>query len=117
MLTLQKVSTVGQGALTGIQVVGGLLDREIVGHYRDALTTLREQGFYNTLVTASEPYIDAVWDNFSVDQETWTEALLSGRAISQGLSTVANWLTGTPKQADSPADEADAVTDEEESRS
>jgi len=94
MLTLQKVGTVGHGALTGIQVVGGLLNRQVIGHYVESLSTIREQGFYNTLRDTAEPYIDAVWSNFSIDRETWTEALLSGRAIGQGFSKVAGWFGG-----------------------
>jgi len=92
MLTLQKVGTVGHGALTGVQVVGGLLNRQVIGHYVESLSTIREQGFYNTLRDTAEPYIDAVWSNFSIDQETWTEALLSGRAIGQGFSKVVGWF-------------------------
>ena len=94
MLTLQKVSTVGHGALTGIQVGGGLLNRQVIGHYVESLSTIREQGFYNTLRETAEPYIDAVWSNFSLDRDTWTESLLSGRAIGQGFNTVAGWFGG-----------------------
>ncbi len=64
MLTMQKVSTVGQGALTGLQVAGGLVNRHMVGHYFDSLKTVKEQGIYKTLRDTSEPYIDAVWTNF-----------------------------------------------------
>ena len=92
MLSLQKIGNVGQGALTGIQVVGGLLNRQVIGHYTESLATIREHGFYNTLKDTADPYIDAVWSNFSIDRETWTEALLSGRAIGQGFDTVAGWL-------------------------
>ena len=94
MLTLQKVGTVGHGALTGIQVVGGLLNRQVIGHYVESLSTIREQGFYNTLRETAEPYIDAVWSNFSLDRDTWTESLLSGRAIGQGFNAVAGWFGG-----------------------
>ena len=92
MLSLQKTGNVGQGALTGIQVGGGLLNRQVIGHYTESLATIREHGFYNTLKDTADPYIDAVWSNFSIDRETWTEALLSGRAIGQGFDTVAGWL-------------------------
>ncbi|MBQ18834.1 MAG: hypothetical protein CMJ65_17140 [Planctomycetaceae bacterium] len=103
MLTMQKVSTVGQGALTGLQVAGGLVNRHMVGHYFDSLKTVKEQGIYKTLRDTSEPYIDAVWTNFSVEQETWTEELLSGRAISRGLSTIAGWF----RESETPPDKHD----------
>jgi len=97
MLTLQKVGTVGHGALTGIQVAGGLLNRQVISHYTQSLGTIREHGFYNTLCDTAEPYIEAVWSNFSVDRETWTEALLSGKAIGQGFHKIAGWMGGNDR--------------------
>ena len=115
MLTLQKVGTVGHGALTGIQVVGGLLNRQVIGHYVESLSTIREQGFYNTLRETAEPYIDAVWSNFSPDRDTWTESLLSGRAIGQGFNAVAGWFGGGEENPDeaTTGDEDDRGTDKE----
>ena len=97
MLTLQKVGTVGHGALTGIQVAGGLLNRQVISHYTQSLGTIREHGFYNTLCDTAEPYIEAVWSNFSVDRETWTEALLSGKAIGQGFHKITGWMGGNDR--------------------
>jgi hypothetical protein len=97
MLTLQKVGTVGHGALTGIQVAGGLLNRKVISHYTQSLGTIREHGFYNTLCDTAEPYIEAVWSNFSVDRETWTEALLSGKAIGQGFHKITGWMGGNDR--------------------
>ncbi|HAA53089.1 MAG TPA: hypothetical protein DCE43_25470 [Planctomycetaceae bacterium] len=115
MLTLQKVGTVGHGALTGIQVVGGLLNRQVIGHYVESLSTIREQGFYNTLRETAEPYIDAVWSNFSPDRDTWTESLLSGRAIGQGFNAVAGWFGGGEENPDeaTTGDEDDRGADKE----
>ena len=115
MLTLQKVGTVGHGALTGIQVVGGLLNRQVIGHYVESLSTIREQGFFNTLRETAEPYIDAVWSNFSPDRDTWTESLLSGRAIGQGFNAVAGWFGGGEENPDeaTTGDEDDRGTDKE----
>ncbi|MFP6767903.1 MAG: hypothetical protein VB859_07025, partial [Planctomycetaceae bacterium] len=87
----------------GLQVAGGLVNRHMVGHYFDSLKTVKEQGIYKTLRDTSEPYIDAVWTNFSVEQETWTEELLSGRAISRGLTTIAGWF----RKAETPPDKHD----------
>ena len=74
----------------------------MIDHYFDSLGTLKEQGIYNTLRDTSEPYIDAVWTNFSVERETWTEQLLSGRAISRGLTTIAGWFRSEEKPPDEP---------------
>ncbi len=97
MLTLQKVGTVGHGALTGIQVAGGLLNQQVISHYTQSLATIHEHGYYNTLCDSAEPYIDAVWSNFSIDRETWTETLLSGKAIGQGFQKIAGWMGGNDR--------------------
>jgi ribosomal protein L37AE/L43A len=102
MHTLKKVSTVGRGALTGVQVVGGLVSRHVVGHYRDSLSTIRERGFYATLRETSGPYIDAVGANFAGGRSTWTEELLSGRAVRKGVAAVTGWLARRRQPPDEP---------------
>ena len=79
MGTLNRVKTVGQGTLTGVQVVGGLVSRPFVDHYSQSLATIRQDGLFVTLKDTSAPYVEAVWNNFSGGQGTWTEELLSGR--------------------------------------
>jgi hypothetical protein len=88
MHTLGKVSTVSKGTLTGIQVVGGLFSRHVVGHYVDALKEAREKGFYQMVNDSSAPYVEAVWNNFSTDKESWTEQLVSGKAIGKAFRAV-----------------------------
>lgn len=92
MYGLGKMKTVSHGALTGIQVAGGLFDRIVIGHYVDSLKEIRERGFYTTLQESSAPYIEAVWSNFAVDRETWTEDLVSGRTFSKAFETVTGWF-------------------------
>ena len=118
MLTLQKVSTVGHGALTGVQVVGGLLNRQVISHYTESMATIQKQGFYQSLRDTSEPYIDAVWSNFSIDRETWTESVLSGRAIGWGFNKVAGWFQGNKanKSSDRTDDVQEIETEESASR-
>ena len=112
MHTLQKVSTVSRGALCGVQIVGGLFSRHIIGHYATALQSVRERGFYEMLRESSVPYIAAVWDNFSTDRETWTEHLASGKAFGRAYEMLTGWLgrrqeaEQPPKPAGPPAAEA-----------
>ena len=114
MLTLQKIGTVGQGALTGVQVVGGLLNRQVISHYTESMVTIREHGFYRSLRDTSEPYIEAVWSNFSIDRETWTEAVFNGRAIGWGFSKVTGWLRGNKiEKSDDPVDDVRNVEADE----
>ena len=88
MHALGKMSTVSKGTLTGLQVAGGLFSRHVVGHYADALKTAREKGFYQMLNESSAPYVEAVWNNFSAEKETWTEQIVSGKAIGKAFQAV-----------------------------
>jgi len=92
MGTLNRVKTVGQGTLTGVQVVGGLVSRPFVDHYSQSLATIRQDGLFVTLKDTSAPYVEAVWNNFSGGQGTWTEELLSGRAVRKGFGKLGSWL-------------------------
>ena len=92
MHALQKVSTVSQGTLTGVQLAGGLFNRHVVGHYVDSLKTINDKGFYEVIRESSGPYVEAVWNNFSTDRQTWTEELLSGRALERGLKAITGWF-------------------------
>jgi hypothetical protein len=84
MNTLNRVKTVSRGALTSVQVAGGLLNRNVFGHYRDSLTRIREHGLFATVAESYQPYVDAVWRNFSTEKRSWTEMLLDPRNVTRG---------------------------------
>ncbi len=83
MHSLNGVKTVTDGTLTGIRVAGGLFNRSVIDHYRNSLTNIREQGFYEIVRESYEPYVTAVWNNFSAERKTWTEAVLDPNNISR----------------------------------
>jgi hypothetical protein len=89
---LDKVATIGRGALSSVRLAGQLVDRHLLDYYRNALGDLHEQGYYATLAKVSGPYIEGVWQNFSSDRPTITEELCSGRLLAKGASAVARWL-------------------------
>lgn len=93
MGTLNRVKTVGKGTFTGAQVVGGLVSRPFIDHYSESLTTIRQDGLFVTLKETSAPYVEAVWTNFSDSKGTWTEELLSGRAVKNGFDKLGSWLS------------------------
>ena len=97
--TLSKVGVAAKGALSGVRVAGTLVDRHILTHYSTALGEIRERGLYATLSTAAQPYIEAVWFNFSSDRATLTEDLLSGKMIGQAWSAVRRWVGGEEASA------------------
>ena len=102
MHTMGKLGTVTRGAFTGVQLAGGMFNQHVIGHYKQAMIDMRERGFYQTLSESSEPYVEAVWNNFKVDRTTWTEELLSGRAIGTAWNSVRGWFSkAKPTPADS----------------
>jgi hypothetical protein len=81
MHMLKKAGTVAEGTLTGVQVAGGLFNRNVLGHYASGLQTIREQGFYPLILASSAPYRKAVWNNFAAGQTTWTSQVVSGQVF------------------------------------
>jgi hypothetical protein len=88
MNTLGRVKTVSHGALTGVRVAGGLLQRNVFNHYRDSLTRIHERGLFQTVRESYQPYVEAVWRNFSHERKSWTETLLDPGTIGRGMSTL-----------------------------
>lgn len=93
MHTLGKVGTVSRGGFAGIQVAGGMFNTLIVGHYVESLKAINERGFYETVRESSGPYVEAVWNNFAADKSTWTEEIVTGRAIGGAFRAVKNFFT------------------------
>ena len=83
MHMLAKVEIVAQGALVGVEVAGGLLNRSILAHYVDGLHTIHEQGFYHLVRSSATPYTRAVWRNFAAQNETWTTKIVTGRLFAK----------------------------------
>lgn len=102
MFAIDRLSLSTRGALSSVRVAGSLLDEHFLAHYSDALTSISENGFYETLSTSSEPYLDAVWHNFDSTRETWTEELITGRMPKRFWSGFVDWF----RRKDTPDAEA-----------
>lgn len=89
--TLDRVTSVGRGAISTVRVTTSLLDRHLVDHYRQAIDEIRQDGLYATLARSSAPYVEAVWLNYSPEQGTLTEDLLTGRLPQQVWQQVSSW--------------------------
>lgn len=100
MYTLGQVNTVSKGALTTIRVTGSLVDRHLFDHYRQGIYKIQERGMYTMLAESSQPYLDAVWFNFSVERPTVTEDIVSGKMAGRVWGGIKGWL-GTSKPDDS----------------
>jgi len=95
LFSLDEIGSLGRGSLSTVTAAGTLLDRHVINHYTSGLDRIREKGICAVLAESSEPYIDAVWMNFSTEKTTVTEELLSGRLVGQGISAVRRWLGGS----------------------
>ena len=60
---------------------------------------IRKQGMYASLKESSQPYIEAVWQNFSTERTTVTEDLLTGRLVGRTWRGVRRWF-GATEEAD-----------------
>lgn len=94
MFAMNRVNLTTRGALSSVRVAGNMFDEHITDHYAGALAEISENGLYETLSTSSAPYIDAVWQNFDSERETWTVELLSGRMIGKAWDGVRGWMGG-----------------------
>ena len=81
--SMDRMDTVVRGSLSSVRVAGSLLDQHIVSHYADAVSDIYRRGLYETVAEASQPYTDAIWENFSPARETWTSELLAGRLLKK----------------------------------
>lgn len=91
MFALNRVSLTTRGALSTVRVANNLFDEHIVNHYSEALTEIHDKGLYATLAEVSTPYVEAVWDNFDTERETWTAELVTGRLFGKAWGHVRGW--------------------------
>ena len=92
LYTLNKIGAVGRGAFSTVKAAGTLFDRHVIDHYQEAIAEIHKKGLYATLAETSQPYIAAVWANFSTRKTTITENLLTGRLIVRGFARVRGWF-------------------------
>ena len=92
LFAMNKVGTLGKGALSTITVAGNMFDRHILEHYSQALLEIKTKGFYTVLAESSGPYIEAMWQNFSSETETLTEDVLSGRLFGRTMKSMGGWF-------------------------
>lgn len=88
VVALNQLQAIANGSIVGLEIVGNLFQQHIIQHYWDGLRAIERNGLIPTLSNASEPYLEAVWSNFTIDRKTWTEQLLSGELLKWGCSRV-----------------------------
>lgn len=99
LFALNKVGTVGRGALSTVRVAGNLFDKHIIDHYADGIADINSKGIYASLSESSAPYVNAVWQNFSTEKPTVTQDLFSGRMIGRAWTGMSKWFTSEAQDA------------------
>ena len=74
---LDKLGTLGGGALSSARAAGTLLNRHVLAHYRAVLADIDETGFYPSVAAFGKPHVQAALRNFSPARETLTEKALA----------------------------------------
>ncbi len=100
LYSLNKAGVAGQGALSTVRAAGNIFNRTILDHYFGAVDDIRQKGLYGSLAESSKPYLAAVWTNFSSEQDTITEDVVSGRLFGRVWQTGSDWLFGTQKPSE-----------------
>ena len=91
MQTVERIRGATQGTLAGLFVAGKIINRNIFGHYAQALVDVHQRGILQSVRDSFEPYADLAWNNMESSRKTWTEQLLNpslfGRAwnVMKGL--------------------------------
>lgn len=95
MYSMNQVGAVAKGALTTIRVTANVIDKHIFEHYWTALEDISDRGIYTFVGEVSQPYFNAVWNNFSMEQATITQDLLNGKLIGKAWDGIHGWFQGT----------------------
>lgn len=92
MYSLNQVTTATKGALTTVRVTGNLLDEHIFDHYWQGAAKIGREGIYSVAAESGQPYLDALWYNFSSDRPTLTEDIVSGKMIGNVWTGLSEWF-------------------------
>lgn len=102
---LDKIGSLGKGALSTVVVAGKLFDRHVLDHYHEALRKIHVRGIYATVAESSRPYISAVWRNFSLQRPTLTEEIITGRLLKRAYRAVRACFRSKKRGDDRPLGE------------
>jgi hypothetical protein len=81
MIALNHVHAPQGGADVNFDIGEDFCVGQVFQHYWLGLREIERRGLLPALSETSQPYLEAVWSNFSFDRKTWAEQLLSGELI------------------------------------
>ena len=92
--TVERIRGATQGTLTGLFVAGKIVNRNIFGHYSQALLDVHRRGILQSMRDSFEPYAELAWNNLAMSRKTWTEQLLNPSLISRAWSAMKGIVGG-----------------------
>lgn len=90
VVAIGNIRLVNQGGIASLDIAGNIYQQKVIDYYWEGLRAVERQGLITALSRASEPFLETVWNNYSMDQKTWKEQLLSGELFKWGWSRF-NW--------------------------
>jgi hypothetical protein len=94
MQTVESIRNVSHGTLTGLFVAGKIINRNIFGHYANALSQIHQQGIWESVRETYGPYVDLAWGNFVSSRKTWTEQVLNPGRFEKCWSAIKRMFGG-----------------------
>ena len=98
MQAAESIKNVTQGSLTGLFVAGKIVNRNIFGHYANALTQIHKQGIWASVKDTYSPYVDLAWGNFTSSRRTWTEQVLNPSRFARFWSKITSVFRRKPPE-------------------
>jgi len=92
MQTLESIRNATHGTFAGLFVAGKIVNRNIFGHYFDALGRIHKQGLWASVRNTYEPYVDMAWSNFTRSRKTWTEQVLHPSFFARIFGKIFGWF-------------------------
>ncbi len=86
VVVLNQIALAKPASSTELEIPADLFSHKIMDFYWLGLRHIERQGLIPTISTASEPYLDSIWKNFSMDRKTWAEQLIGGELLKWGWS-------------------------------
>ncbi len=94
---LGSEQTVKSDAPRNLELSDDFFSRSLMDSYWRGLRRIECDGLLPTLSHASEPYLDSIWQAFSMDRTSWRQQLLDGELLKWGWSKL-GWKS-TAEQA------------------
>jgi hypothetical protein len=103
MQTVESIKGLTHGTMSGLFIAGQILNRNVFGHYAQALARIQERGLWSSVRSTYEPYVDLAWGNFTSSRKSWTEQVLAPGNMARAWNSVKGWWSKPEAEPKHPA--------------